>query len=161
MSGGSANGHLAIIMLTPNYLARTQIEFVPPVHPGVVPAVHPVNATGNQIIKINLQFGQDIVKHQLFHTAGKALKQKILLAVDFCYLQVLEDADMGFANVTPVNLLPMVPLPQKVLKTTTVFSDLIGIPMIRLKTFGSVSGNVNALPPLLLSPSLLMPPQSA
>jgi hypothetical protein len=50
--GGGANGHLAIIMPAPDYLTRTQIEFVPPVHPGVAP-VHPVNATGNQIIEIN------------------------------------------------------------------------------------------------------------
>jgi hypothetical protein len=42
--GGGANDHLAIIMPAPDYLARTQISFVPPVYPG---AVHPVNATGN------------------------------------------------------------------------------------------------------------------
>jgi hypothetical protein len=62
--------------------------------------VHPVNATGNQIIEINRQFERDIVDHQLFLTAREALKQQILLAVAFRYLQVLKDADMGFADVS-------------------------------------------------------------
>jgi hypothetical protein len=67
--------------------------------------VHPVNATSNQIIKINRQFERDIVDHQLFLTVHGALKQQVLLAVNFRYLQVLEDTDKGFTNVTPTNLL--------------------------------------------------------
>jgi hypothetical protein len=95
--GGGANGHLAIIMPAPEYLARTQIEFVPPVHPGVAP-VHPVNVTGNQIIEIGRHFERDIVDDQHFLSAREALKQQILLAVALRYLQVLKDAGMGFAD---------------------------------------------------------------
>jgi hypothetical protein len=47
----------------------------------------------------------NIVDHQLFLKVGEALKQRILLTVDFCYLQVLEDANIGFADFTPTNLL--------------------------------------------------------
>jgi hypothetical protein len=97
--GGGANGHLAITMPASDYLARNQIEFVSPVHSGVAP-VHPVNATGNQIINISRQFEQNIFHHQFFLTVREALKQQILLAVDFRYFHALEDADMGFSNLT-------------------------------------------------------------
>jgi hypothetical protein len=102
--GGGANGHLALIMPDADYLVRTTVAFVPPVHPGVAP-VHPPNPTGNQITEINRQFQRDIDDHQLFLTVREALKQQILLAVEYRYLQVLEDADMGFADITPATIL--------------------------------------------------------
>jgi hypothetical protein len=102
--GGGANGHLALIMPDAAYLARTTMAFEIPVHPGVTP-VHPPNPTGQQIMETNRQFQRDIDDHQLFLTVREALKQQIFLAVEYRYLQVLEDADMGFADITPATIL--------------------------------------------------------
>eukprot|EP00543_Licmophora_paradoxa_P009401 CAMPEP_0202476442 /NCGR_PEP_ID=MMETSP1360-20130828/93428_1 /ASSEMBLY_ACC=CAM_ASM_000848 /TAXON_ID=515479 /ORGANISM="Licmophora paradoxa, Strain CCMP2313" /LENGTH=89 /DNA_ID=CAMNT_0049103651 /DNA_START=79 /DNA_END=348 /DNA_ORIENTATION=- len=43
--GGGANGHLAIIMNEAAYLARANIAFEIPVHPGTTPT-HPASASG-------------------------------------------------------------------------------------------------------------------
>jgi hypothetical protein len=97
--GGGANGHLAIIMPAAAYLARTGVPFVPQVHPGVAP-VHPPLSTGNQITEINRQFAANIRDHTLYSAVQQGLKAQILAATEQRYLQVLEDADMGFADVT-------------------------------------------------------------
>jgi hypothetical protein len=102
--GGGAHGHLAVIMPAADYLTRTGTLFAPPVHPGIAP-VHPEGATGNQITEANRQFRQNVNDHQLYLSVREALKQQILLAVNTLYVQVLEDVDMGFADVTPTGML--------------------------------------------------------
>jgi hypothetical protein len=74
--GGGANGHLAVLM--PND-ARAGVAFVTPIHPGNAP-VHAANATGNQIIKVNGQYKQDLQDFQLFSTLQTTLKQQLLAA---------------------------------------------------------------------------------
>jgi hypothetical protein len=105
VAGGATNGHsLALIMPDAAYRARTNMAFEIPVHPGVAP-VHPPNPTCQQITETNRQFQRDIDDHQLFLAVREALKQQIRLAVEYRYLQVLEDADMGFADIMPATIL--------------------------------------------------------
>jgi hypothetical protein len=97
--GGGANGHLAMIMPANDYLARTGVNFILPVHPGVSP-VHGDQATGNQINETNRQFDGRIKDHQLYLHVREALKAQVIVAINHRYLQVLEDVDMGFADIT-------------------------------------------------------------
>jgi hypothetical protein len=102
--GGGANGHLAVIMPTADYLARAGVDFDTPIHPGNAP-VHAVAATGNQITETNRVYKQAIDEHLLFNTVREQLKQQILKAVNSRYLQILENADFGYADVTPAAML--------------------------------------------------------
>ena len=104
--GGGNNGHLAIIMPDADYLLRTtNIPFTVPVHPGPVP-VHADTPTAFQITETNRLFKQSIDDHLVLYTAVKAqLKQQIITAVEYTFLQLLEDPDFGFADVEPNALL--------------------------------------------------------
>ena len=96
--GGGANGHLALIMPAADYLARAAVDFVPPVHPGVAP-VHAPGATAAAITETNRQFAYDLGEYTRFLAIAEELKKQILLAVPVRYLAILEDADLGFADV--------------------------------------------------------------
>jgi len=98
--GGGNNGHLCIMMTAAAYLARTTVEFTLPAHPGDAP-VHAAGATGLQIAETIRLFNQHIDEHRLYERVQAELKQQILKAIEHRYLQVLEDADFGFADVAP------------------------------------------------------------
>ena len=92
------------MMTAAAYLARTQVEFELPVHPGDAP-VHIANATGLQIAETIRLFNQHVDEHCLYERVRTELKQQILKAIEHRYLQVLEDADFGFADIAPLTML--------------------------------------------------------
>ena len=102
--GGGQNGHLAIVMAAPAYLARSGVVFNAPVHPGDAPE-HAVGATTAQITETNRRFKYDLADHRLFRTVSEELKQQLLLAVPHRYFRVFEDVDMGYADVTVLTIL--------------------------------------------------------
>ncbi len=102
--GGGANGHLAVIMPAADYLARAGVDFDLPIHPGNTP-VHAAGATSAQITETNRIYKQAIDEHLLVNTVREQLKQQILKAVSSRYLQILENADFGYADVTPATML--------------------------------------------------------
>lgn len=108
--GGGNNGHLALLMSEFDYFARAGIAFTIPVHPDVAP-IHSVGATSAQIAETIRLYNQELAAHTLYHQVSTALKSQILAAVEITYLRALENADFGFADVTPLTML-------KHLKTT-------------------------------------------
>jgi hypothetical protein len=102
--GGGANGHLALVMPTIKYNARTYNPFIAPIHPGDAP-LHLPAATSAQITETNRQFNQDLAEHTRYNTVAEELKKKILLAVPTRYLSILEDTDFGFAVVSSNEML--------------------------------------------------------
>ena len=102
--GGGNNGHLRLLLTDAEYLARTNIVFAIPVHPGNAP-VHAAHATGVQIAETIRLFNQEIDDHRLYERVKAELKQQLLKAVDSRYLQVLEDLDFGYADVAPQAML--------------------------------------------------------
>jgi hypothetical protein len=102
--GGGQNGHLSIMMPDAAYLARTQVAFVAPIHPGAVP-VHAIAATGLQMAETIRLFNQNVDEHRLHQRVHAELKQQILMAIPTRYLQILEDLEMGYSDVIPRQML--------------------------------------------------------
>jgi hypothetical protein len=103
--GGGVNGHLSILLSDIAYLTRTNnVPFLIPVHPGTAPR-HARAALGPQIDENVRLFNQTIDDHRLYERVKAELKQQILKAVNSIYLQVLEDIDYGFAEVSPRKML--------------------------------------------------------
>lgn len=102
--GGGAHGYLALLMPDADYLALTNIAFVAPVHPGDTP-IHAAGATQPQISEANRQYLHDLTVHTEYMTVSHELKKGIIAAVDNKYLEILEDADMGYADVTCAQML--------------------------------------------------------
>ena len=103
--GGGANGHLRLLISDVAYLARTNnVPFDLPVHPGNAP-VYAATATGVQIAETIRLFNQEIDDHRLFERVKSELKRMIIKSLDSRFLQVLEDIDFGFADVSPVAML--------------------------------------------------------
>jgi hypothetical protein len=103
--GGCNNGHLCLLVLSEvDYLAHTNVVFAIPVHPGNAP-LHGAQATGFQIAETIRLFNQENDDHRLYERVKAESKQQILKAVDSRYLQVVEDLDFGYADVTPQTML--------------------------------------------------------
>jgi hypothetical protein len=103
--GGGENGHLALVMPAVEYNLRTGgTPFEPPIHPGIAP-VHGAEPTQYQITETNRAFAAALTEHKLFSTVGAELKKQVLQAVEVRYLTILEDPDMGFADVTVLSML--------------------------------------------------------
>lgn len=103
-NGGGQNGHLGLIMPAADYLARTNMAFPPPAHPGAEPAILPgtPDIDAKRIIR---QYESHLKIHETYNAVNEALKQQILLAVHRTYLASLDDAEMGFADVSAQNML--------------------------------------------------------
>jgi hypothetical protein len=87
------------------YLARAGVTFLLPVHPGDAP-VHQAQATCLQIAETIRLFNQHVEEHRLFENVqAQSLKQQILKAAEYRYLQLLEDPDFGFADISPREML--------------------------------------------------------
>lgn len=102
--GGGAHGHLAVIMPAAAYLERSGQPFIVPVHPGAAP-IHAVGATGPQITEVNRQYLADLSEHVRYRTVNEELKRQLLEAVPALYLQILADAELGYADVNCADLL--------------------------------------------------------
>lgn len=102
--GSGMNGHLGLVMPPATYLACAGVAWADPAHPGGLP-VHPQGATGHQITEANRQYDANLVVHARFITVREELKKQIQAAVELRFLTTLEDADFGFADVTPEEML--------------------------------------------------------
>jgi hypothetical protein len=102
--GGGANGHLAVVMPAADYLARTGVPFIIPIHPGAAP-VHAAGATSAQITETNRQYTADLAEHTHYLTVVEELKRQVLQAVLPRYFRILADADFGYADISVAALL--------------------------------------------------------
>jgi hypothetical protein len=99
--GGGTNGHLRIMMTDVKHITRANVAFIVPVHPGDAP-VHAANATGLAIAETIRLFNVSVdEEHRLCEKVTAKLKQQLLKAVNARHLQVLEDQDFGFADISP------------------------------------------------------------
>ena len=102
--GGGNNGHLAIVMPPAEYLNRTGTAFNPIAHPGPQP-VHAAGATQFQIQENIRQYNQNLQDFNRFQQIKGDLKQMIIAAVDSPYYDILEDPDMGYGDVDPIDFM--------------------------------------------------------
>lgn len=102
--GNGALGHFRLVVPAAEYLARATVPFVEPTHPGNVPE-HAAGATGPQITETNRQFLADSSEYQKYLVTRAALQQQILTAVPSTYTNSLKDDIVGFAEVTPLQIL--------------------------------------------------------
>jgi hypothetical protein len=91
-------------MTDADYLARTGVPFVVPIHPGAAP-VHAVGATTPQITETNRQYASDLYQHTHYLTVVEELKRQVLQAILPRYYRLLADPDFGFADVSVEDLL--------------------------------------------------------
>ena len=103
--GGGNNGHLGLIMTPAAYLTRPGAEvFVPPESPGLLTAPP---AAANQAVAAEHKrvHNNQLMVFQLYQSVRTALINQITAAVDHTFLQALCDADFGFHDVQPYELL--------------------------------------------------------
>jgi hypothetical protein len=84
--GDGLHGHLALTILTNEYLTLTNnITFVTPVNPPPQP-VHPAGTTGNQITESNRQHLKQKQEFKTYHAIDQALCNQIISAVPDVYI---------------------------------------------------------------------------
>ena len=104
-AGGGAHGHLAVIMSDADYLALgNTVAFDPPVSPGDAPQIAP-NASQATISRDTYQYNRDLAEYRRYLQVQQSLRQQLLGAVQHSFLRELEDATMGFAEVTARQML--------------------------------------------------------
>jgi len=97
---GGAHGHTALMMTTAAYLQFAGIAFIAPVHPRAAP-VHAAGARQAQaILETNRKFQANIQEFNLYLNVQLLVKNQILEAVPNCYLEILEDKEEEYNNVT-------------------------------------------------------------
>ena len=105
--GTGQHGHLQVIMSDVQFAQRT-VGQVPqwdaPIHPGNAP-VHAANATAAAIAENIRLYNMTIAECDIYNQVQQTLKKQILQAVPDTYLAVLQDALLGYADVTPRTML--------------------------------------------------------
>jgi len=98
--GGGAHGHIALMMNAADYLDLAGIAFNAPVHPGAAP-VHAAGARqAHTILETNRKFQAAIQEFNLYLSVQLLVKNQILDAVPNRYLEILEDNEDEYNNVT-------------------------------------------------------------
>ena len=100
--GGGNHGHLAMVLSAPDYLLRTGVPFIIPVHPGPPPEAVGTSAAIAVAIR---NYNDALADVTLFNSLSAALTSQILTAVNASFLSALEDPDFGFGDVTPLTML--------------------------------------------------------
>lgn len=99
--GGGNHGHMAMLLSEAEYIARTGVPFIIPVHPGAAPDAT-VGATAAQIAEAIRLYNQALTDVTLYsNRLSAALTAQIITAVNASFLSALEDPDFGFSDVTP------------------------------------------------------------
>lgn len=96
--GGSAHGHVGLLVSAEEYKAYSLTPFIIDPHPGHSPT-YPAGATDDVIRKTDKVFKELVQEHERADTVTNTLRQQILAAMDRAHLDVLEDEDFGFAKV--------------------------------------------------------------
>ena len=104
--GGGRHGHLGVLLSPTTYASKTKstTPWTDPNHPGANPT-HARNATPEAITEGNRKFKAALVEFNLCEQVKGDLRQMMLQAVDPVYTTVLEDPEMGYADVKPIDLL--------------------------------------------------------
>jgi hypothetical protein len=97
--GGGQNGHLGIAMPPAAYLARANVPFDIPIHPGIQ-APAPAGATAPVITELNRVYDKRILTYATYSTVRSNIRTKILTAIEPTYITTLQDPLFGFADVT-------------------------------------------------------------
>ena len=103
--GGGNYGHLGLVMPAAEYLTLAGAAFTLPVHPGDTPTINDPKATQYIIAEEVRVFKTTIAELTLAATLREELKKQILTAVDQLYLDALDDATFGFAQVSVYDML--------------------------------------------------------
>jgi hypothetical protein len=92
--GGGNIGHLAMVLTNADYIARVDVPFVVPLHPGPPPDAALISvALSNYAAALN--------NVTSYNSLFAALKPHILSEVTASFLGALKDPDLGFKDVTP------------------------------------------------------------
>jgi hypothetical protein len=102
--GGGRHGLLALTVTPAAYLTIAGVPFIPPPVPPLQPVILP-NARATQIAEAHRQHADDQRTFQQYHDTDKALVKLLLEALPRTYVEELEDDNIGFANVTCLQLL--------------------------------------------------------
>ncbi len=98
--GGGANGHTALMMSAADYLQLAGVAFTAPVHPGAAP-IHAAGARqAHTILETNQKVQAAIQEFTLYLNMQLLIKNQILEAVPNRYLEILEDNEEEYNNVT-------------------------------------------------------------
>jgi hypothetical protein len=104
--GGGRHGHLTLTVPIPRYLAISGAgnAFEVPVAPPTEPAI-PVGATGAQTAELVRRHHVQLRDFQQYYDTDKALVRAIIAATPLTYIETLSDPELGFAQVTALQLL--------------------------------------------------------
>jgi hypothetical protein len=103
-AGGGAHGHLVLTMTAASYLLLTPIPFVPP----VAPPIHPVLPAAPTAAQINAAEKQHMEDRRVFHVyqdTDRAIVRQLIAATHYSYISALAHPDIGFANVTALQIM--------------------------------------------------------
>ncbi len=104
--GGGRHGHLALTITEARYLEIAganhafDIPQAPPSEPGI-----PVGATGAQTSELVRRHQVRLRDFQQYYDTDKALVRAIIAATPITYIETLSDPELGFAQVTALQLL--------------------------------------------------------
>jgi hypothetical protein len=104
--GGGRHGHLTLTVTAPRYLeiAGAGNEFDVPAAPPSEPAI-PVTATAAQTSELVRRHQVRLRDFQNYYDTDKALVRSIIAATPLTYIETLSDPELGFAQVTALQLL--------------------------------------------------------
>ena len=101
------DGNQGLIYLTVSdevYATLSEVPFIEPANPGVVP-IFPQNASTRLQTEIRRDFDENRRVFNQYNNADKALKQLLLSAVDDMFIKALKHPISGYSNVTTKQLL--------------------------------------------------------
>lgn len=103
--GSGRHGHLALTATPARHAVITNgaPPFVPPPAPPADPVI-PLAATAAQISEAVRQPHDQMRVFQQYHDTDKALVRSIIAAAPTTYIDALADRELGFANVTALQL---------------------------------------------------------
>jgi hypothetical protein len=104
--GGGLHGHLALVVSPARYaiLTNNAAPFPPPAAPPA-DAIIPAGATAAQIAEAVRTHAEDIRVFRCFHDTDKALVRAIMAATPTTYLDTIADPDLGYANISAIQIL--------------------------------------------------------
>ena len=105
--GGGAKGHLKIMCHDEtqyNTLTNNAAAFVIPEHPGDAPQI-PDNATGIQTTTANETYKRTLAEFNRYYHIQTTLLNALITAIPHIFIAILADSELGFANVTPAQIL--------------------------------------------------------
>jgi hypothetical protein len=105
IGGNGQLGHYAIVVDAATYAtASNNTPFIVPPHPGANP-VHLAGATQAIITETNRRYAADLIEFKTYITTEAALKKQLIAAIPGTYINQLKHQVLGFANVTPLQIL--------------------------------------------------------